>query len=62
MHLQFWIPWLGSKMLFNISGTISVLIHFPLHSSKTVLVKSDAFDKSLLVLGLLLSGLKIVGR
>ena len=38
-------------MLFNISGTVSVLMHFPLHFSKTSLVKIDAFDKSLIGTG-----------
>ena len=45
---QFQIPWLESKMLLNFLGMISVLVSFPLCSSETGLVKSDAFDKSCL--------------
>ena len=34
-------------MLFSIYGTISVCMPSPCHSSKTVLVEIDAFDRSL---------------
>ena len=47
MCLQLQIPRLGSKILFSISGMISLSICFPLCSSQADFVMSPTFDQSL---------------